>query len=216
VCSSDLKNVQLIDIYPTIIKELGIKNYLLEKEIEGISLNSKDEHENPWWHRENMSLSYNELKSGLSELIAENNKLFGTYLPNCDAFGIGPFKEIICKNVSNFNIEQSNMRYVLANEDASSAINQKLYAISPTYIIFGDELSKELNQKVDLEKWFAVTYDNKILSVVNGITQASIRDNGEALDLVIYPILDNSEFEIDIKKVQIYEISSSNTMARIQ
>jgi hypothetical protein len=211
-----LKNVQLIDIYPTIIQELGIKNNLLEEEIDGISLNSKDEHGHPWWHKESMSLSDNELKSGLSELIAENNKLFGTYLPNCDVFGVGPFKEIICKNVSNFNIKQSNMKYVLVNEDATSTINQKIYSISPTYIIFGDELSKELNQNVDLEKWFAVTYNNKILSVASGIIQASLRDNGEALDLAIYPIMDNSEFEIDIKKIQIYEISSSNTLARIQ
>jgi hypothetical protein len=77
-------------------------------------------------------------------------------------------------------------------------------------------LSEKLQQNVDLKKWFAVTYDNKILSVVNGIAQPSLRENGKALDLSIYPILDNSELKIDIKKVQIYEITSSNTLARIQ
>jgi hypothetical protein len=211
-----LKNVQLIDIYPTIIQELGIENNLLEKESDGILLNSKEEHENPWWYTGNMNLSYSELNSGLSELIAENNKLFGTYLPNCDVFGFGPFKDIICKNVSEFNIDKSNMKSVLANEEKISNLNQEIYSLSPIYLIYGDELSKKLQQNVDLKKWFAVTYDNKIVSVVNGVVQPSLRDNGEALDLAIYPILDNSEFEIDIKKVQIYEITSNNTLARIQ
>ena len=211
-----LKNVQLIDIFPTIIQELGIEDHSLEKEIDGISLNSKDEHENPWWYTGNMTLSYSELNSGLSELIAENNKLFGTYLPNCDIFGFGPFKDIVCKNISDFNIDKSNMKSVLANEKTFSNLNQGIYSLSPIYLIYGDELSKKLQQNVDLKKWFAVTYDNKILSVVNGIAQPSLRDKGKALDLAIYPILDNSELEIDIKKVQIYEITSSNILARIQ
>lgn len=211
-----LKNVQLIDIYPTIIQELGIENTLLEKEIDGISLNSKEEHDNPWWYTGNMTLSYNELNSGLSELIAENNKLFGTYLPNCDAFGFGPYKDFICKDVSDFNIEKSNMKFVLANEEKISSINQQIYSLSPIYLIYGDELSQKLQQNVNLNKWFAVTYNNKILSVVNGIVQQSLRDNRKALDLSIYPILDNSEFDIDIKKVQIFEITTNNTLAQIQ
>jgi len=211
-----LKNVQLIDIYPTIIQELGIEDDSLEKEIDGISLNSKDEHDNPWWYTGNLSLSYNELNAGLSELIAENDKLFGTYLPNCDVFGFGPFKDIVCKNISDFNIEKSNMKSVLSNEKTFSNLNQEIYSLSPIYLIYGDELSKKLQLYFDLKKWFAVTYDNKILSVVNGIAQPSLRDKGKALDLAIYPILDNSELEIDIKKVQIYEITSSNTLARIE
>ena len=211
-----LKNIQLIDIFPTILQELGIENTLLEKETDGISINIKEEHKNPWWYTGNMKLSYTELNSGLSELIAENNELFGTYLPNCDVFGFGPFKDIICRDVSDFNIEKSNMKSVLANEEIISSINQEIYSPSPIYLIYGDELSEKLQQNVDLKKWFAVTYDNKILSVVNGIAQPSLRENGKALDLSIYPILDNSELKIDIKKVQIYEIISSNTLARIQ
>jgi hypothetical protein len=211
-----LKNIQLIDIFPTILQELGIENTLLEKETDGISINSKEEHKNPWWYTGNMKLSHTELNSGLSELIAENNELFGTYLPNCDVFGFGPFRDIICRDVSDFNIEKSNMKSVLANEEIISSINQEIYSPSPIYLIYGDELSEKLQQNVDLKKWFAVTYDNKILSVVNGIAQPSLRENGKALDLSIYPILDNSELKIDIKKVQIYEITSSNTLARIQ
>ena len=210
-----LKNVQLIDIYPTIIQELGIKNTLLEKDLDGISLSSKQEHDNPWWYTGNMTLSYNELNSGLSELIAENNKSFGIFLPNCDGFGFGPYKDIICKDVSDFNIEKSNMKFVLANEEEISNINQQIYALSPIYLIYGNELSQNLRQNVNLSKWFAVTYDNKIISVVNGIVQASLRDNGNALDLLVYPIIDNSEFDFDIKKVQIYEISASNSLAKL-
>ena len=127
----------------------------------------------------------------------------------CDLYGYGPYGGIACKNVDNFNIIDSELRYIEVTNDEGYVYNQ-------SYIVFSDKLSGELRNNPTLKKSFAIAHEGKILSVTGGIIVPSLRDEGKALDLQIHSILAPSEENVDLNNIEIFEIISSDTLSKIK
>ena len=208
------KNVQSIDIYPTVLDFLEInKNSLVS---DGINIKNRDEHKKPWWYLKEFNLSYEELQEGREESIQEINNLFSENKTQCDLYGYGPYGGIACKNVDDFNIIDSELRYIEVNDDKVNVTNDEGYVYNQSYIVFSDKLSEELRNNSTLKKSFAVAHGGKILSVTEGIIVQSLRDEGKALDLQIYSILAPSEENVDLNNIEIFEIISSDTLSKIK
>jgi hypothetical protein len=208
------KNIQSIDIYPTVMDFLNVHNDNLVSD--GININSIDKHKKPWWYIKEFDLSYTELEQGREELIKTTNNLFSEYNAQCDLYGYGPYGGIVCNDIDEFEIINSELRYIAVNDDKVNVINNEANVYIQSYIIFSDTMSEELRNNSTLKKSFAVSYAGKILSVIEGIRFQSLRDEGRALDLQILPILAPSEENVDLNKIEIFEIISSDTLAKVK
>jgi hypothetical protein len=208
------KNIQSIDIYPTVLDFLEIKNNSLASD--GINIKNIDEHKKPWWYLKEFNLSYEELQLGREESIKKINNLFMENKTQCDLYGYGPYGGIACKNVDDFNIIDSELRYIEVNDNKVEVTNDEGYVYNQSYIVFSDKLSGELRNNPTLKKSFAISHEGKILSVTGGIIVPSLRDEGKALDLQIYPILAPSEENVDLNKIEIFEIISSDTLSKVK
>jgi hypothetical protein len=208
------KNIQSIDIYPTVLDFLEINDNNLGSD--GIGIKNIDEHKKPWWYLQGFNLSYEELEQSREELIKKTNNLFSDNKTQCDLYGYGPYGGIVCKNIDEFNIIDSELRYIEVSDDEVNVTNDEENFYIQSYIVFSDKLSEELRNNSTLKKSFAVAYKGKILSVTEGIITKSLRDEGKALDLQIHSILAPSEEKVDLNKIEIFEIISSDTLSKIK
>ncbi len=134
----------------------------------------------------------------------------------CDLYGYGPYGGIACKNVDDFYIIDSELRYIEVNDNKVEVTNDEGYVYNQSYIVFSDKLSGELRNNPTLKKSFAIAHEGKILSVTGGIIVPSLRDEGKALDLQIHSILAPSEENVDLNNIEIFEIISSDTLSKIK
>jgi len=149
-------------------------------------------------------------------LIKKTNNLFSDNKTQCDLYGYGPYGGIVCKNIDEFNIIDSELRYIEVSDDEVNVTNDEENFYIQSYIVFSDKLSEELRNNSTLKKSFAVAYKGKILSVTEGIITKSLRDEGKAFDLQIFPILAPSEEKVDLNNIEIFEIISSDTLSKIK
>ena len=77
-------------------------------------------------------------------------------------------------------------------------------------------MSKNLNENRQLEKWYAVSYNNKISYIGKGIITQSLRDSGKALDLQVISLLYGVKEKIELEKVRIFEIRDERNLDELK
>lgn len=210
------KNVQLIDLYPTILEELDISVIRSDINIDGINLNSKNKHSQINWYKKDFNLNENQINDGMIKILKQNLDYFGKFLGECDLYGTGPFKENICKSTNKFEVTNSRLNALFVNSKEVDKIDPKINTYNLDFIIYGDDLSKKINSNPNLERWFAISNKNQIVSITKGITFPSLRDNGNAKDLFISAILFNSGQKIDEKDIRLFEVIGLDKIAEIK
>lgn len=210
------KNVQLIDLYPTILEELDITLNSEDIKVDGISLNSDVEHNQIYWYKKDFNFNENQITDGINKILNQNIDYFGKFLGECDLYGTGPFKENICKPTNEFEINKSKLNALFVNYKEVEKINPKINSYNFDFIIYSDDLSKKINSNPDLERWFAISNKNKIVSITKGIIKSSTRENGNAKDLLISGILVNSGQNIYEKDIKLFEVSSLDQLSEIK
>lgn len=210
------KNVQLIDLYPTVLQELDISLDSLDIKVDGISLNSDMEHKQIYWYEKDFNLNKNQIRNGMNKIINQNLDYFGKFLGECDLYGTGPFKKNICNQTNEFEIYESKLKALYVNFNQVDKIDPNINAYNLDFIIYGDDLSKELNSNPNLDKWFAISNKNQIVAITKGIIKSSLRENGNAKDLIISGILFNTGQKIYEKDIKLYEVISLEKMSEIK
>jgi hypothetical protein len=212
----NLKKVQLVDLYPSILKEINYPMGKLKKRPDGFDLSTSTSHSEFNWNESNQVLNQAEIENGFKRVIEENIKEFGTQLGECDIYGVGPFKEYICKSTDNFNIKKSSLRAFIENKNELFDVNPASQAYIVDFMIYSDELSGYFRENPKIEKWFGASYKDKIVSITKGIIHPSTRDNGNAIDLQFSATLFGINELIELNEIRIFEFDEGNEMKEIK
>jgi hypothetical protein len=210
-----LKKIQLIDLYPTILREIEFPLKQIESKIDGIEIQSSVNHSGLNWDNPKFSLNELDIEKGFEELILQNNDKFGYYLGKCDLFSIGPFKDQICRSISNFRVKNSKLQALFSSRDEILKVNPEINQYKVDFIVYGDNLSKILEKDPLFNKWFAISYNNQIVSITKGKIIGSLRDEGKARDLNVSAVLFGIYEPIEVGRMKLYEFEGQNTIQEI-